>query len=237
MTKNQNFNFNDIIEPAHQNSRDKGFWDDCRKWLPAPEGAKLYGHIDAAILLDELDRNKVKAVLLQKILLIMTEVGEAYDEVRKGGDLSALRYAERYHSQSASDRGAHSCGGPPDCWCRQPHKPIGYASELADILIRIADLYGATGFLPSARDSSDFMDAQSGEYAVLHRDRWFALACSHVAHAMDFRDAPGAACHALASVVYDVLVLAHFDNIDIGAAVEAKMAYNKTRPRKHGKLF
>ena len=239
MTKNKPFDFNAIIGPAHQNSRDKGFWDDCRKRQPAPESLKMHFGIDAAVILDELDPAEVKGVLLQKLLLIMTEVGEAYDETRKSEDLSKLRFD--WSRESICSEYWYVC---PACketldaneaaqaacpYCRHKAKPIGYASELADILIRIADLYGAVGWRTDQDPyETDNREATFGELliklGVAARDLTMLAPANLVCSRLDF-------------VIDYVIALADIDKIDIGAAVEAKMAYNLTRPVKHGKRF
>jgi NTP pyrophosphatase (non-canonical NTP hydrolase) len=79
---------------AHENSRAKGFWDD-----QDPH----YDH-----------------VVTQKLMLIVCEVSEGCEEVRKG---------------------------EPDLYYNfvKPDKPEGLASELADIIIRTCDLAEARG--------------------------------------------------------------------------------------------
>ena len=56
----------------------------------------------------------------EKLMLIVTELAEAMEEWRNGRDLT-----EAYH--------------------RDDGKPEGFPSELADVVIRIADLCGRTG--------------------------------------------------------------------------------------------
>lgn len=41
----------------------------------------------------------------------------------------------------------------------------------------------------------------------------------------------------LADIIIRTMDLAEYLRCDLGGAVEAKMAYNKTRPHKHGKMF
>lgn len=56
-----------------------------------------------------------------KLLLLIQEATEAFDEIRDGHDLSTNRY-------------------------REDGKPEGFPSEIADIVIRCGDLAGIVGF-------------------------------------------------------------------------------------------
>lgn len=88
---------NELVDEAHTNSLNKGFWDD----KPKPfEDQTPY--------------------IAMKLALIHSEVSEVLEELRDGHPVNATRYTAT-------------------------GKPEGIPSELADIVIRVADLCGAEG--------------------------------------------------------------------------------------------
>lgn len=108
----------DIIKRAHENAVNHGFWD------PAPEFGTA-------------------------IALIHSELSEALEEVRAGRP--TLYYECAAVGVCAEDTPSPSCkdwsdnpNNPADCACRGM-KPEGVAVELADAVIRIADLCGHMG--------------------------------------------------------------------------------------------
>lgn len=95
----------DLVIEAHLNSLKHGFWDDCPVWdtVRAGESVELatyYGN---------------------KLMLIVGEVAEAHEELRKNADASHVYFRN-------SDE-----------------KPEGLGYELADVIIRVFDLAGAAG--------------------------------------------------------------------------------------------
>jgi NTP pyrophosphatase (non-canonical NTP hydrolase) len=86
------------------------------------EGVDLLGH---------------KEEIGNKLMLIVGEVSEAHEEIRAGIDPRETYYPTKTPTAPA--------------WMTQPldlhtvHKPEGVPSELADIVIRVADLAGALG--------------------------------------------------------------------------------------------
>jgi len=93
---------NDILERCHEGSKAKGWWDD---------------ETDAQGV---LIRDRVEALIMTKLMLCVTELAEAAEDYRRGGDMTTALV------------------GPKA-------KPCGFPTELADTVIRIFDLAGALG--------------------------------------------------------------------------------------------
>lgn len=111
---------NGLVELAHEYSVAAGWWDECLPYAevetPDPEGGRPYVH-------SEPDRSAAPRITPEtassKCMLVVTEIAEAVECVRDG-QIYAFRDA-------ATD------------------KPEGLPFELADAIIRIADLAGAYG--------------------------------------------------------------------------------------------
>ena len=108
-----------LVQDAHQNAAEHGFWDN------PPEFGTC-------------------------IALIHSELSEALEEVRAGRP--ALYYPCNAGGVCCEDDGNAHCGSrvwnpeTPDIFCKaKSKKPEGYAVELADAVIRIADLCGHLG--------------------------------------------------------------------------------------------
>lgn len=108
----------DLVAQAHENAVQKGFWDPPLEFGTA-------------------------------IALIHSELSEALEEVRAGRPVLYFDCAAGHIC--ATDTPTSSCkdfsenpNNPADCACRGM-KPEGVAVELADAVIRIADLCGHMG--------------------------------------------------------------------------------------------
>ena len=117
------------------------------------------------------------------------------------------------------------------------------ASELADVVIRVADMaewYGVD--LNQAREEDEDLGEAKQAY-LEHRlsgnldsfGEWIAAIHEDMAdagyHQRDGGDNLGS--H-LVSVIWMVQEMAAHYGIDLDAAIEAKMEYNRTRPYRHG---
>ena len=106
-------------------------------------------------------------------------------------------------------------------------KPIGLPSELADVVIRIGDLLGYLGI---ELDPEIDVDYPSVEDAFLDM-------FSSASHSCEMARG-GAPIHGgLRRIVLACEWVSKELGVDLTGAIEAKMAYNATRPRKHGKAF
>lgn len=127
---------NELVKRAHQNSVDHGFWDD-QTYMAELEG--LERKIVARFLAEQ--------TIPEKLCLIHSEVSEALecyrdDSMVTGPDDNQTMSHMRKHdlSLSAIDGETFVCPA-----CHDLLKPVGFPSELADILIRVFDLAGALG--------------------------------------------------------------------------------------------
>jgi len=98
-----------------QVARDKGWWDDCSAMVfrAAEEGGPMFDQPDRT---GSLVREKVEALIPEKLCLIHSEISEANDE------LEARQVRTTFEASG---------------------KPVGFPTEIADVVIRALDLAGA----------------------------------------------------------------------------------------------
>ena len=165
-----------------------------------------------------------------------------WDEPRTFGDLIALVYSELSEALEAYRLNPNSVGPSvgPIYWHNVGTKrpPYGVAIELADVVIRVADMAefyecplesievtGVPPELPMDRPVQSFGD-------------WIAALHFEVSTLAETWWASGGdiwAWRPYAELVVEVVnnMAAHY-GIDLDAAIELKMAYNRTRPYRHG---
>lgn len=124
----------------------------------------------------------------------------------------------------------------------KPHKPVGFLIELADVAVRIFDFTGfldagpalAVGYEATAR-SLKSRSHPDGELAQSSFGKllWAAhgMACA-IVEADSSTEEQITACSTLLALVDFIAV--RFGG-DLWQAIDIKMAYNATRPFKHGK--
>lgn len=96
----------ELVTESYDRASRKGFWDDVL-------------HVDPQV---GISTGEVNAKINEKLLLTISELTEAMEELRKGMSPRAVYYAHE-----------------------RPEKPEGFSIELADAMIRIADLAGWLG--------------------------------------------------------------------------------------------
>ncbi|MEC0239469.1 hypothetical protein P4H66_06315 [Paenibacillus dokdonensis] len=153
------------------------------------------------------------------ISLIHSEVSEALEDFRNGKQPTEVWYE--------ADDGNHTVQ-----W-NDSRKPCGIPSELADIVIRVFDACGRCGWgealeawcskaIPEPGCAVDEERSLAENLNIIHGN---LTDCSRAESWQAFK---------FAIVVQNVEKLAGFYDIDLEQAIREKMAYNATRPQRHG---
>ena len=206
MIELHDYDFDNMAQDAHATAKNKGWWGPDK---------------------DNPERRSVS----DQTNNFHAELSEAWEEWRDGRGIRTV-----YESE----------GG----------KPEGFPVELADLLIRLGDTSARYDFRVNSsiriavrhtrgvayistdsdsQDVSDFVAAMHKALAIL----WQNMKALHVNPSAE-RTSLGnielrrSASSALALCVITVLSLCERAEIDIGEAIERKMAYNTTRPHRHG---
>ena len=186
---------------------------------------------------------------------------------RTFGDLIALVHSELSEALEAYRERELEVYTPPDDVIgqpgkfgntRQPHpfpgvggyvnvkvstKPEGVASELADVVIRVADMaeWLKVDLAQAREEDEDLGEAKQAylEYRLSGNldsfGEWIAAIHEDVGDAgYHQRNRSANLGSHLVSVIWMVQKMAAHYGIDLDAAIEAKMEYNKTRPYRHG---
>jgi NTP pyrophosphatase (non-canonical NTP hydrolase) len=159
------------------------------------------------------------------LMLIVSECGEALEAHRSG--------VKTKPDLELFDRMVNPCVPEDGHWQTTFEEMVkdSFADELADIVIRIADLMGGLGMEPdNAFDGATIKEDEynvgscllgvtSSMTAMHDGGKW-------VADRMELTVAIGL-----------VEAIAKHENIDLWRHIELKLAYNETRPRLHGKAY
>ena len=117
-------------------------------------------------------------------------------------------------------------------------KPEGVLVELADVVIRIGDLFGAME-AELHSDESEFIEYCSDiRQAVVDEPNLSFAEFSAMLHSFVSEYRANKSEHnaiELLTAVICIYVRAELENIDLDAIIERKCAYNATRPWRHGK--
>ena len=153
------------------------------------------------------------------IALVHSELSEALEAYREWDSVRAMRFES---PQYGLDDPLHG-----------KYKPVGVPSELADVVIRVADMaehYGVD--LSNLPVSRHYWEHHSP--ITLNADCSFGdwICIIHRIVALASWRASG--LRVLARVVRAVQQMAAHYGIDLDAAIEAKMEYNRSRPYRHG---
>jgi hypothetical protein len=153
---------------------------------------------------------------------IHAELSEAWEEWRNNRGLNEVYYTcERdYECGLYEPHGINQ-----ECMGCSKHKPCGIPFELADVVIRICDMFGELKITEEELSNQYLFYSTSDEFGRFITN-----------------------CHSEASLSFDnyrlsytfsrglILTIEYFckeNGIDLEQAIELKMAYNRTRPYRH----
>lgn len=231
-------NIAELCQAAHAQSAKSGFWmhdEGCAGDVPA-----VFGQCKCDNLSIDM-----------KIALIHSEISEALEEYRlseakRGGPLGAVLYkgclgtddlSKRKHSNEACHR--QTIADDSYCDLAGKHKPEGFLTELADVVIRVFDLTGRLklgseielDFNSRYTGSLEFNFAHILSYAHYETTRVWSAARNH------HRDAhAGELVGRITNLLLAISELADLVHGNLDEAIKIKMAYNATREHKHGKV-
>lgn len=145
--------------------------------------------------------------------LINTEVTEMVEELRSGHEIEEIYFKPE-----------------------NPTKPEGFPVELADYAIRCADLAGYLG--PRCSDAwwlsiltcIPFIEEAVKTFVSLQEMIFSLTITGDVVFAKDQKE------KITGNIILAHMIASHL-SIDLPAVIEQKMAYNATRPAKHGRKF
>lgn len=149
---------------------------------------------------------------------IHAELGECWEEYRNNHELN-----EVYYSKCKLAICLHPGRPCPDDCMLNNCKPEGIPIELADVLIRIFDTFGAMNIDVSAT-TPRYIGRNINSLAGLVNNCHIELDKALVARYPE--------CWLL-GVIGEIQAFCAIDDIDLDRAIELKMAYNKTRPYRH----
>jgi hypothetical protein len=156
-----------------------------------------------------------------QIANIHAELSEAWEDYRNNRELNEI-----YFECQAVD-GYDWCLNPK---CEEKHcqyaKPCGIPVELADTIIRIGDTLGNMNVNP---------DESTITYIESVPDSLSKFIClSHRYLVKVENEGENFGFYWLIGLIYDIETFCKKNQIDLEKAIKLKMAYNKTRPYRHG---
>jgi hypothetical protein len=157
-------------------------------------------------------------ILKQKLVLIMTEVVEAFEEVRTGRPPAWVKN-DGICTIETLDWNSFVMNNNGDISFL---KPEGELFELADVVIRCLDLAGFHNL--------DLSDRQQGRYAYDVNEFYFALM-------RELTNEENGLWFILQKTVSTIEWYCKDKEWDLWGAVDIKVRFNETRPFKHGKKF
>lgn len=195
---------NDMIKEAYVVAKDHGWWD---------------GNVSLA----------------QTIAMIHSEWSEALDEYRNERAMIYYNCREGFPCDPRDEFDCMNFEVMNECENRD-HKPEGVAVELADGVIRIFDFFGRNDISVGFENLSDPIPLEArAEYALC--DLPTLIAGLHEATTMAYQGASIKEQKLYASLMMCVCMVESWiegKGYDLVEIIKLKMAYNRTRPYRHG---
>lgn len=146
------------------------------------------------------------------LLLAISEICEAQNEVRDGRGVTEVYYTDGYSSEKP--------------------KPEGFPIEIADAAIRILDIGG--------KFDIDFETQEEGWHEFSYGetiDDWLLGIAEDIAMCHTYEPTSVDFMLNLTRALEAIFVLCKNNEIPIMKIIEEKLAFNRTRPPKHGRKF
>ena len=165
------------------------------------------------------------------IALVHSELSEALEAYRRMGDT----YATWHMTVDEDDQ--------PCFWQDANGHPVGVPPELADVVIRVADMAEFyeldldVAVMARARKKDDHLDVHTWGPDEGSFGDWIAECHELLGEAYWWKHQQLSRVvwvEWLGSLIHNVYQMASHYGIDLDAAIEAKMAYNRTRTYRHG---
>lgn len=159
-------------------------------------------------------------------LLMQSEISEALEDYRAKKGLTEVWYERSQKPMSDIPICLGSSSNPNDKFC-------GIPSELADVVIRIADFAGHYGL--TLKPLSNVSSTKDFETSL-------ARVSMQISRAFDTLDSNGLSepgSQAMVSIclslaVQHLMVMCEANGIDLWKAIQIKTEFNRTRPTRHG---
>jgi NTP pyrophosphatase (non-canonical NTP hydrolase) len=204
---------NKLIKEAHENSIRHGFYD-----CPDCKGSKKEGGLNGNAECVWCDGTGIikNANIPEKLMLIVSELGEAQEALRKNR-LCPYKFPDHFDER---------------CFNKYHFEVVikdTFEDEIADVYIRLADLCGYLKIEPLIEEKEDFSKIENISEILFKINT--AITTYNTAKNMH-------ELHIWSAICFIFLdALCEKTKIDIEKHITAKMAYNATRPYKHGKEF
>jgi len=163
--------------------------------------------------------------LYEVVMLIVSECGEALEAHRKGKRADMSDWGAQYNGCDMLDTNERMGF---ETWIKD-----SFEDELADVIIRIADLCGGLGIEPKFLEAQNDIEDNVGENLLAITMMLCASIDFERVKVPKYRidtEPLGLAV----SMIYD---LARKMNIDLDRHIKLKMQYNQGRERMHGKAY